>query len=87
MPRISFFRGIAILMFSNEAHHSLAHFHARYAEHQAVFGLDGQPIAGSLPRPQLRAVREWALLHQAELAHDWELAQAGERVDPIDPLP
>ena len=87
MPQISFFRGIAILMFFKEAHHSRAQFHARYAEHKAVFALDGELIAGSLPHPELRAVREWASLHQTELAGDWELARAGERVEPIDPLP
>ncbi len=30
MPRVSYFRGIVILMFSNEGRHALGHFHAEY---------------------------------------------------------
>jgi hypothetical protein len=86
MPRVSYFRGIVILMFANEGQHSVAHFHARAAEHNASLRFDGSVMAGSLPWAQLRLVREWAALHQSELAANWERARRGERVKPIDPL-
>lgn len=86
MPRISYFHGIVILMFSNEGQHAVAHFHARYAEHRASIGFDGTVIAGSLPASQLRLVREWASQHEGELRANWERIGRGERVQSIDPL-
>jgi hypothetical protein len=86
MPRISFFQGIAIMMFSNEGVHQLAHFHVEYAEHHASLAFDGTLIVGSLPTPQLRLVRAWAVQHQAELLANWERLGQGERVEAIDPL-
>jgi hypothetical protein len=44
-------------------------------------------ISGSLPPRALRLVREWASLHPAELAENWERAQALEPLVAIDPLP
>jgi hypothetical protein len=86
VPRISFFHGIAILMFSNEGGHATAHFHAWYAEHKASLAFDGTVMAGSLPPAQLRLVREWASLHEAELAANWARARRRERLQQIDPL-
>jgi len=86
MPRISYFHGIVILMFSNEAHHSVGHFHARSAEHHASLRCDGSMLAGSLPPSDLRLVRKWAALHQDELEANWQRARRGDRVHPIDPL-
>jgi hypothetical protein len=86
MPRISSFYGIAILMFANEGVHQLAHFHAEYAEHHTSFAFDGRLIVGSLPTPQLRLVRTWAAVHQAELLANWERIIQGERVEAINPL-
>jgi len=86
MPRISEFYGIVIYMYRPD--HPPAHFHARYGEHWAQVALDGSAILeGDLPRRALRLVREWAQLHQAELASNWELAQQLEALVPIDPLP
>jgi hypothetical protein len=87
MPRVSYFRGIVILMFSNEGRHALEHFHAEYAEHRAAIGFDGTVIAGALPQAELRMVREWASLHQAEPAANWERILRGDRVESIEPLP
>jgi hypothetical protein len=86
MPRISFFHGIAIMMFANEGVHQLPHFHAEYAEHYASLTLDGRLIVGSLPTSQLRLVRTWADLHRAELLANWERIGQGQRVEAIDPL-
>jgi hypothetical protein len=86
MPSISRFYGITIKMYWQESHHSLAHFHAEYAEYEASFDLAGELIAGEIPQRQLRLVQAWVVLHAEELTADWELATGGKPLNPIDPL-
>lgn len=86
MPRLSEFYGIVITMYFFD--HAPPHFHARYAEHDAVIGIaDGALIAGQLPMTALRLVREWSSLRKSELERDWERVLGGELPEPIDPLP
>jgi len=67
--------------------HPPPHFHAQYGEHVAQIELVTlRVINGSLPSRALRLVREWARLHEPELAEDWELAQALEPLLAIEPL-
>jgi len=87
VPRISFFYGIAIWMYWNEGVHARPHFHARYGGHAASIDFDGDLIAGSLPRRALGLVTEWAAVHNAELAANWERARRDEPLEPIEPLP
>lgn len=87
MPRISFFYGIAIWMYWNEGVHARPHFHARYGDEAASISLDGEVIAGSLPRRALALVAEWTALHRQELLANWECARREEPLEPIDPLP
>ncbi len=69
-----------------EPHH-LPHFHAYYQDDVAVFSLDPVDlIAGAMPRRQRRLVEAWAELHVEELMTDWQLLQAGQPPQPIDPL-
>jgi hypothetical protein len=42
----------------NETHHSLPHFHARYAEYKASFDLAGEIIVGELPQRGTGPIRE-----------------------------
>jgi Domain of unknown function (DUF4160) len=86
MPSISRFYGITIKMYWDETHHSLAHFHAEYAEYEASFDLTGELIAGELPQRQLRLVQAWAVLHAEDLKADWELAASEKPLNSIDPL-
>jgi len=46
----------------------------------------GAVIAGSLPRRALALVAEWAVLHEGELAANWERARRDESLEPIDAL-
>ena len=87
MPRISFFYGISVYMYWNEAGHARPHFHARYAGHTASIDLDGNLIAGSLPRRARALVTEWTRLHRAELEANWERARREQQLEPVDPLP
>ena len=57
MPTISVFYGIVIQMFWRD--HAPPHFHALYAEHEALIDLrDFRVIRGSLPRRAMALV--WA---------------------------
>ena len=85
MPTISRFYGIVIQMFWNE--HAPPHFHALYAEHEAVIGIrDLRVIGGSLPNRAMTLVREWAETHRAELLEDWTLCRQKRTPNPIAPL-
>jgi len=85
MPRISTYYGIAIYMYYRN--HAPPHFHAIYGEHEAVIEIaTGKVIDGSLPRRALKLVAEWTKAHRTELEEDWDRAQAGQPLQPIDPL-
>jgi hypothetical protein len=86
MPRISYFHGIAIYMYWNEARHDTPHFHARYAGRVASIAFDGELIEGSLPPRVQVLVRQWATLRSEQLAANWERARRGQPLDPVDPI-
>ncbi|MEZ5375381.1 MAG: DUF4160 domain-containing protein [Acidimicrobiales bacterium] len=63
------------------------HFHAIYAEREALVRIDdGSLIGGELPRTAARLVEQWRSLHQAELLANWGLAQEPSALSAIDPL-
>ncbi len=88
MPVISMFYGIIIRLYLiDNKHHNIPHIHARYAEFEASINIsDGEILAGSLPRKQLRLVQAWIELHQDELYADWTLAIEGQAPFKISPL-
>jgi len=59
---------------------------AFYGDFEAVFGLDGELLAGNFPHKQSAFVKAWALLHEDELAANWKLAANGEVTFRIEPL-
>ncbi len=86
MPRICEFFGIVIRMFYND--HVPPHFHAEYAEHEAVYEIETiEVLRGRLPRRAHALVVEWTTLHRAELTDNWIKARDGlplQRVEPLD---
>lgn len=88
MPEISRFFGIIIRMFTETgAPHHIPHLHAFYQDHKATLRIDnGELLAGSLPRRQLRLVEAWIELYRDELMQDWQLADAGGQIFPVPPL-
>ena len=67
--------------------HAPPHFHAKYAEHEATFGIDSLDVLeGSLPRRAKALVLEWAAMHREELSTNWDLARQGRPIHRIDPL-
>jgi hypothetical protein len=73
-------------MYFNEGVHAVPHFHARYAGAVASIDLDGNVIAGSLPRRAQSLVAEWAELHRDELLANWNRARRDEALERIEPL-
>jgi hypothetical protein len=88
MPLISTFYGILIYLYwLDTRQHNLPHFHAQYAEHEAVFAIDsGDLLDGSLPPRQIRLIQAWIEIHREELMADWQLAVKGEPTFKIEPL-
>ena len=85
MPTISVFFGIVIQMFWNG--HAPPHFHALYAEHEALIDLrDLRVMRGALPRRAMALVLEWAADHRDELMEDWNLCAQMQPPKPIEPL-
>jgi hypothetical protein len=75
--------GIVISVYSNE--HPPPHFHARFAEHQAVFDIAGVAmVEGFLPVAKRRIVLEWAATRREQLLRAFTQAASHERVDPIE---
>ncbi len=85
MPTISAFYGIVIQMFWHD--HGPPHFHALYAEHEAIIAVeDLRLLRGRLPGRALALVLEWAAGHQDELLEDWNLCRDMKHPKPIEPL-
>ena len=85
MPRLSEFYGIAIYMYFSD--HNPPHFHAIYAEHEALVRIvDGSPIGGSLPKTAAQLVEQWRQLHVDELSANWATAQEPSALSAIEPL-
>jgi hypothetical protein len=85
MPTVSIFFGIVIKMYFGD--HNPPHFHAEYQGEMAVFDFRGNILAGDISsRTAVRLIREWADLHPAELAENWEDLQNGRGFRKIPPL-
>ena len=85
MPTISAFYGVLIQMFW--ADHAPPHFHALYAEFEAIVDIRTlEVIRGGLPRRAQALVLEWAALHRDELMEDWKLCETRQQPKKIAPL-
>lgn len=86
MPAISRFYGILIQMYF--ADRAPPHFHALYAEFEALIAIQTfEVIRGELPGRAMALVLEWAQQHRQELMEDWELCIQNQMPAKIRPLP
>jgi hypothetical protein len=86
MPTISRFYGILIQMYFGD--HAPPHFHALYAEFEALIDIQTlEVIGGSLPNRAMALVLEWALQHREALRRNWELCIQNQQPAKILPLP
>ena len=85
MPVISIVFGIVIRMHYRE--HEPGHFHAEHQGQQRKFDCSGEMTIGNIQsRTALRVIREWAVLHSAELQAIWERMKSGQPLSRIAPL-
>lgn len=83
MPTIAIFFGIIVQMYWRD--HNLPHIHAWYQGQEALVAIEtGEVIAGSLPKPVARLMRERVLLRQSELMENWE---HGRQQEPFEQVP
>jgi Domain of unknown function (DUF4160) len=76
MPAVAVIDGVKIEFYFDD--HPPPHFHARYAEFIAKIHIETLEIMkGSLPRPQLRTVRDWAETRRGALLNAWGACGAG----------
>lgn len=66
------------MYFKDAEQHHTPHFHAKYADCEASFDLDGNIIAGKFPPKQTKYVVAWADIHRDELSALWDIMQTGE---------
>jgi len=86
MPTISRFYGILIQMYFGD--HAPPHFHALYAEFEALIDIRTfEVIRGDLHGRAMALVLEWAQQHREELGRDWELCVQNQTPMRILPLP
>lgn len=72
MPTISYFYGIIIKMYFQDAEHNPPHFHVIYGEYEAEFNIEtAEVLEGRLPMRASRLVRKWAGIHREELLEIW----------------
>ncbi len=86
MPELCRLNGLVIVMLFNDTiQHNKPHIHAYYGEYEASVALDGELLAGSLPRKQYKILVGWLLYHEEEVYKAWNLAVKGEHFDKIKP--
>lgn len=87
MPELSRFYGIIITMYFNDTQqHHKPHIHAFYGDYEAVIGIDGELLAGSIPSKQFRMVSGWMAVHEIELYEAWNNAVQSKHFEKIKPL-
>ena len=87
MPELSRFGGMVIYMlFCDIGQHNKPHVHVYYGEYEAAIAIDGELLAGSLPRKQLKIVTGWLAYHEEEAYRAWNLAVRGEHFEKIPPM-
>ncbi|MDR2182685.1 MAG: DUF4160 domain-containing protein [Clostridiales bacterium] len=87
MPLLSHFYGILITIYTEEGgKHHKPHCHARYAEFEAVYDLEGNCIKGKLPSKQHKYVVAWAALYEDSLNAAWTAWQKYGEVLKIEGL-
>lgn len=87
MPELSRFGGMVIYMlFYDVKQHNKPHVHVYYGEYEATIGIDGELLAGSIPRKQLKIITGWLAFHEEEVYRAWNLAVSGQHFEKIPPM-
>ena len=74
---------IISMRYKDDEQHHKAHVHVKYGEFEAVVGVDGELLAGSLPLKQMKILVGWLAFHEEEVCAAWELAVQGRHFGKI----
>lgn len=87
MPELSRFgRMVIYMLFMDTKQHNKPHVNVYYGDYEAAVGIDGELLAGALPKKQLKMVVGWLAFHEEETYKAWNLAVRGEHFDKIAPM-
>ena len=87
MPELSRFSGMVIYMqFNDTKQHNKPHVHVFYGDYRASVGVDGELLAGSLPRKQLSYIQAWLGINEEAVYAAWNNAVQGKQFEKIKPL-
>lgn len=86
-PIISTFFGIIVrLQFELGGKHHLPHVHAEYQEYEISIDFEGDVLACTFPKKQLKVLQAWVELHKDELQANWKVYQEEGTWFKIDPI-
>lgn len=87
VPELSYFVGIYIYMrFNDVVQHYKPHVHVKYGEYNAVVSLDGDLLAGSIPKRQFKILVGWLALREEDVYNAWNKAVKSEHFEKVKPL-
>lgn len=78
-----FYGMIVYMLFYDNKEHKKPHIHVKYGDYTASVGLDGELLAGGLPKKQMKLLINWIHEHPDELKEAWDLASHGENFPKI----
>ncbi|WP_278278306.1 DUF4160 domain-containing protein [Acetobacterium wieringae] len=61
-------------------------YSVKYGDHQAVVSLDGELLAGSIPKRQFKILVGWLALREEDVYRAWYKAVKSEHFDKVEPL-
>ena len=76
---------VIYMLFYDTRQHNKPHVHVFYGEYEAAIGIDGELLAGSIPRKQLKIITGWLAFHE-EVYAAWNKAVQGEHFEKIPPM-
>lgn len=86
-PIISTFFGIIVRMqYEVGGKHNSPHVHAEYQGLEISIDFDGNVLAGSFAKKQLKVLQAWMEVHKDELEANWKVYQEEGTWFKIDPV-
>lgn len=88
MAELSRFYGIVVAIYfrGEVGRHKWPIVYVTYSGDSAQVALDGDILAGWLPKTAHRLVKQWLRLHADEVETEWTHARQGQLVRGIEPL-
>ena len=73
-------------MYIDITQHYKPHVHVEYSDYEAVVSLEGELLAGSIPKKQFKILVGWLALRDEEVYRAWNKAVKSEHFEKVQPL-